>query len=485
MIPSAQDCEALASPVLSKPVMGWQRSWWHAACAPERDLICLSMARGGGKTATAAALAAAWFRQLSGGDIVIAASSFEQGKLLGRDARSMLQASNVDKIVVRDSNARFEIEHKPSGTRLRVIGSNPGRAQGLRPALIVADEPASWPRPSASELLSVLLTARGKIDGSRMIILGTRAGDPQHFWERLLAEPGPRSHVTLFAAKPDCDLSEESEWHKANPSLAHNLPNIEQIRGEATEAERDSAQAQRFRALRLNSGVDVVEKATSILAPGVWADLEDAPNNVEELSDEYCLGLDLGGSVSLSAAAAYWPDTGRLDVLAAIGGVPSLVERGKQFGSPHLFVDAARDGHLLVSKNRNADPAALLSQAIMRWGIPEIIVADRYRNTELLDLVDELGVNCEIEWRGAGWKDASSDCRRFIRSCHSRKVSPVRTELLDASIASARLVVDTAGNQKLGHRADRPDDLCAASILACAEGDRRGAARPTLRFARI
>ena len=481
--PTAALCEEVASRVLDKPILSWQREWWHECCRRDipRDLLYLSCARGAGKSAVAAALAAAWaLCKPPKADIIIVSGSFEMAKIVGRDAREMM--GDAPGWRWRNSQQRFEASHRESGTRLRVIGSNPNRLHGLRPALICVDEVAVLQQGPL--MLGVLSTALGKFPGARMVLIGTRAGDPMHHWEVALNNPDPRSHVTMFAADPDCDYADETQWMKANPSLeANNLPSINLLRREFAKAQRDPAQMQLFKALRLNLGVDIVENTASLLSPGVWEDLPDPDEPDDE--PEWICGLDVGGNVSLSGLAFYAPDLGRLETLAAIGGIPSLVERGKKFGAPHLFVDAQKQGHLLVSKNRNSDPAALLSEAIARWGVPEVIVADRYKSALVLDILDELGVNCEMVWRGQGWRDGAEDTARFIRACHDGKVKPVRTELLDVSIVSARLMTSPSGDQKLGHRAERPDDLASACIAAVSEGARRGASRPTLRFATI
>ena len=57
-----------------------------------------------------------------------------------------------------------------------------------------------------------------------------------------------------------------------------------------------------------------------LLDVGVWADCErlDAPR-----AGECVWGVDLGGSAAQSAVAAYWPETGRLEALAAFPCEPS------------------------------------------------------------------------------------------------------------------------------------------------------------------
>ena len=489
---SGAQCEALASSVLSRPVAQFQRDFWSAACDSSHDLVAWSGARGVGKTAMAAGLAAATALSEPGGDVVIVASNFEQAKLLGRDARLMMGDAPGWKF--RDNSQRFEAESKSSGTRIRVMGSDPNRAQGLRISLAVCDEPASW-GPRGFDLLNVLLTARGKIENSKVCLIGTRAGSPNHWWEKLLSEPPPRAHVTVFSADADADPLDRDAWHQAMPSLSEPVPwpEISQIESEAEEANRDRAALQRFRALRLNAGIPLSESLVGLLDPGVWDSL-DSPETLPDgrtapqaSFGDYVLGLDLGGSMSLSGAVAYACRSGRLEAIAGIGSIPSLIDRGREIGAQHVFADAQRDGHLVVSPGRVADPRRLLNEAYSRWGEPQTVVCDRYRKSELLDIRDELSWlrRCGITFRGQGFRDGSEDVRRFQKSCYSNKVHPVRHELFDRSIAAVRLKVDPAGNQKLAHRSENIDDIASAAVLAVAEGDRRGTEPPTIRFAII
>ena len=472
--PSGADCERLAAAHFVVPPMPWQRKFWRAACRPGIDTVALTMARGGGKTATVAVVAAAWALRLPGADICVVAASFEQAKVMVRDIRAILRpfATREAGWVWRDNSQRCEAEHPESGTRIRTLGSQPGRLHGLRAQLLLLDEPAQWPGPSGEEMFAALATARGKLPHSRMIICGTRAADPSHWFERVLVDHSQRerSHVISYQAAPDTDPHDRRAWHRSNPSLRYGLPSREIMESEADAAAVDTGALASFRALRLNAGCPATEAVTGLLSAGVWAGLPPAPKP----EGPHVLGVDLGGSVSLAAVAAYWPATGRLDALAATGTIPSLSSRGKKLGASEAFLRAQADGQLVVTEGRNADPAALITTALDRWGTPAALICDRYRASELRDLIDREPrlARLNVVWRGQGWREGSEDVRRFVRWCHDGKVKPVSSELLDRSVACARLTHDPAGNSKLSHRAEKPDDLAAAAVLAVAHASR-------------
>ena len=145
----------------------------------------LAVARGNGKTALVAGIAAAVvdpLGPLTGNrrEAVAVASSFAQATTVFEDVLSFLRGKhdlgNRKIWRVQDSANRAVVEHRPSGARVRCIGSDPARAHGLRPFLVLADEPGQWDSAKSERMLAALRTGLGKMPGSKMITLGTRPG---------------------------------------------------------------------------------------------------------------------------------------------------------------------------------------------------------------------------------------------------------------------------------------------------------------------
>ena len=116
-----------------------------------------------------------------------------------------------------------------------------------------------------------------------------------------------------------------------------------------------------------------------------------------------------------------------------------------------------------------------------RFGKPDLVVADRWREAELRDALEASGVPpVAFEARGMGFKDGAEDVRAFRRSCAEGKVAPAPSLLLRSAMAEARTVSDPAGNAKLcngsegGRRMRAKDDAAAAAILAVSAGVRSG-----------
>ena len=126
-----------------------------------------------------------------------------------------------------------------------------------------------------------------------------------------------------------------------------------------------------------------------------------------------------------SAVAAFWPETGALSCIAAFPEQPSLEERGLRDGCGRLYRDCADRGELLTLGQRAVDVGALLRAGMERFGKPDLVVADRWREAELRDALEAANVPpATLEVRGMGFKDGAEDVRQFRRACAEGRVSP-------------------------------------------------------------
>jgi len=182
---------------------------------------------------------------------------------------------------------------------LRVLGSDPRRLHGAAPKLIWADEVAQWPETQIDWMLAALETSRGKIPGSKMLWLGTRAARPDHPFEAAFNQVGYAEdeiavQSQIHAARKTDPVFQRRTWKKANPGL-DRFPDLERaIRQEAKRAKIDPQALARFRALRLNMGVgDTVESV--LIDADLWESIEV---EMPDRSGPYVLGLDLGQSAA-------------------------------------------------------------------------------------------------------------------------------------------------------------------------------------------
>ena len=378
---------------------------------------------------------------------------------------------------VWDTAQQARIEDKRTGTRIRCVGSDPRRAHGLAPVLVLADEGAQWPPSTGDRVVAALRTAAGKQPFCRFVAIGTRPADESHWFARLL--DGGADSAQVHAADPDDPPFRKRTWIKANPSLPY-MPNLEAaIRREAANAKRDESAMQSFRALRLNQGTSDVQVSV-LLEASTWRRITgDVPREGRPV-----LGWDFGQSEAMAACAAYWPASGRLEALASFPREPGLAERGTQDGVGDLYLRMATRGELVLTGGEAVNLAEFVELARERFGVPAAMALDRWRATEARDIFRRVGLGAvPLAERGMGFRDGAEDVRGFRRACVEGKVSPAPSLLLTAAMAEARTVSDPAGNAKLakatqgGRRRRAKDDAAAAAILAVAYGSRR-ARRP-------
>ena len=451
----------------------------------------LTLARGGGKSGLASALALDSIRPSGvlhrvGGETVIVASSFGQARIIFEAVKTSLELLGEDgEYRIRDQQNLADIQHCETKARLRVAGSDNRRAHGWRFNLAIVDEPAQH-GPRGEILAAAIRTALGKRKDARVVYIGTRPSSDAHFFARLLGEDDKSVFSLAYAAPDDADPFAVSTWRRANPAMRYGMPDIEVLRAEARMARRDPAELASFRSLRLNQGTSEVE-SQHLIDSLVWRSIE-----TEELPPRegpMALGIDLGYTSAFCAAAAYWPQTHRLEGFVACGHNPPLSERAIADGVSGVYETMRDRGELVQIDDRVVPIGPFLQEAVRRYGQPQAVAADRYRDGELESACRKERLHLpEPTWRGQGYKDGGVDVRAFRTAVLSDKVAAPVSMAMRAALAEAKTVFDTgAANEKLAksgegqHRRRGRDDLAAAIILAVAEGSRREADKPASR----
>ena len=460
-------------------VLPWQRQFVRGAFADGVGTAALSVARGNGKSALLSGVAAAALNgplAVPRGETLIVASSFMQATICFEHVVAFMDDKLKDRSRWRlwQSGQLAKIEDRKTGASVRCLGSDPRRAHGLAPSLVLADEPAQWPPSTGERMLSALMTSMGKQMDAKLIALGTRPSGADHWFSKMLA--GTSDYAQCHAADTDAPPFNKRTWRTANPSLSHMPDLAAAIRKEAGHAKTDPALLAGFRALRLNGGTSDTEESV-LLEAQTWSGIEG-----EADPGGPCVwGCDLGTSAAMSAVACYWPESGRLETVAAFPVEPTLGERGLRDGVGGLYQQCAERGELIQTGQRAVDLGGLLQNALERFGRPSRIAADRWREAELRDALDKAGVPpAALEIRGQGYKDGAEDVRLFRRGILEGRVTPCRSLLMAYAMAEARVVTDPAGNSKLakqsegGRRMRARDDAAAAAILAVAAGTREG-----------
>ena len=351
----------------------------------------------------------------------------------------------------------------------------PKKAHGIAPRLVLFDEPAQFDPGTRDQMFSAIKTSLGKIKGSRMISLGTQSSDGSHWFQSMLNKVGCR-YSTLYAAPKDADIFSRKTWNKANPSLKYMPELLKQIREEAKDCKKDATLIPQFRALRLNQGVSDTMRLP-LLDADTWAAMETE----EPVCEGLCVwGIDLSAGSAFSSISAYYPQTGGLKTVAAFGDNPSLLERGTHDSVGPLYEKMFVRGEIILTPGRSIDVPMLIREALDRFGPPDCVVADRFKQNDLIDALESSGIPpCPTIFRGMGFKDGAEDVRHFRRACLLDRVTPEISLLMRSAMAEAVVISDPAGNEKLckgsegSRRQNARDDAVASSILAVAAGARK------------
>ena len=445
-----------------------------ADAAPGRFRVtAFSIARGGAKTWLAGAVAAD--ELVRGGNAYAIASSFRQASLTFGDAKAALihrfgKAAWGKRFAFRDSTQECRVEDKVSGGMLRAVGSDVERTHGWKPSLMLLDEPAQL-KKGGERLWAALITSLGKVEGSRLMVFGTRPASSAHFFSKLLISDDPDIRTHVYAADPEASPFSWRNVARANPGLRHGFPDRGELEMEMRLAKKDALALQAWRSLRLNLGESEAPQRMRLAEAGLWEQARSLPVTAPEGPTIW--GLDLGGVRALTSLACYWPLTGRLDVISAIGGIPNLVDRGAADGCGPLYSAAAQEGGLLVSGGmRMPDVDMMLRTGFSEWGPPVAVVADRYRRGETEDAVRSLPLR--LHFTHGGSEEGAESVARFRKALAEGRVRPVPRRLLDYAVEQARVRQTVVGDlvMDLKKAEGVRDDPAAASVLAVSFGDK-------------
>lgn len=466
-------------------VLDWQADFIRGALAEGVRTAALSLARNNGKSVLVAALACAHLcgpAATKRGQILCVASSFAQAKIVFGHVLAFLadeMAENPRDWHIVDNMARASILHKPTGSELRAIASDPRRMHGLAPSLILADEPAQWETNKSNKALAALVTGMGKQPDARMIAIGTRPADPQHWFQKWL--DGGADFRLMYAAPERLKPFGMAALKRANPSWEH-LPSLRaNALGEMRKAKKDPAALPSYRALILNQGVaDTLRN--SLLDPAVWrkhCETDELPERV----GQPVWGIDLGSGYSMSAISAYWSESGRLETMAALPSDPDLEARGRRDGVGGEYQRMHERGELLVLGRRIVPIPELLDIALERFGQPRMVVADSWREKELQDALDMAGVPAtQWESRRQGFYSQGEDVRELRKAVLEDAVKTAPSLLLTSALREAVCKMDDAANEKLsksaseGARSGGKSDAAVATLLAVSAGRRHPSA---------
>ena len=294
-------------------------------------------------------------------------------------------------------------------------------------------------------------------------------GDGPFVPELMELQDDPAVAVHLHQAPADADPSDPSTWRAANPGLG-TIKSIEYMQDRARMAARNPNDASDFLAHDLNRpGAPAREL---IVTPAQWAELvtDDPPRR----EGPCVVGLDAGGSSSMTAAVVVWPATGRLEARGAFPAIPDLTERGRGDGVGRRYLQLEAAGELRTYAGRSTPVVPFLRDLADDLQGEQVlqIGADRHRLADVKDVLSDAQLRWQFVPRGMGASsiaDGSADVRAFQRCVYDRSITVAAgAELMLHAVVESELRRDPAGNPAIekARQRGRIDPLSAAVIAA-------------------
>lgn len=474
-------------PLAGKPIRlgDFQKRFIQGALNESVSIAALSVGRGAGKTMLGSGLAlAALLGKIDTQprrEVIVAAKTRDQGRIAWNFIEGLATSlpTKTRKLLTFVRSPRLEVRYEGDGGGhvLRVLASDAKNALGLAPVFALLDERGFWDRDKGDALEAAIFSALGKRSG-RALVISTSAPDDAHSFSKLLDEPSGNMYVQEHRAPEGCAPDDIQALKVANPGAESGIgSSVEWLQNEARRAiQRGGNTLSNFRLFNLNQRVSG-ETRDMLLTTDEWlrCEFQELPPR-----DGQCvIGIDLGGSASMTAAAFYWPNSNRLECLGWFPTQPSLLDRGQRDGVGNRYTEMAGRGELSTMGAMTVPVARWLFE-VMRHVEGERIAAlcmDRYKQAELGQAIDAAGIRVPLIWRGFGFKDGNEDCDRFRRACYDGLVKTTPSLLLRSAFADAVCLRDPANNIKLAKaRSLGRIDAASATVLAVAQGARMLAA---------
>ena len=443
-------------------VLPWQQETLEAI--NDYSILAITMARGNGKTSFVSGLACSCLvpegaLNVNRGQVPLIASSFDQAGLafdhIKHFLKERMENDNNEEGKLRypwrtvDNSHQSEIEHVPSSTVLKCRGSDPKRAHGLAPSFAILDEPAKW-ISGGRDMWSAIKTSKGKQINPKILLIGTRPDTEDHFFSEILNNPTEDVFVLDYKADQEGDAFSMEQVRKANPSYDY-LPELRIAIDEDMRSAREGGQDYHtYRALRLNLGTPEVAEKEYIIAYSDWQAIKT--ENPGKREGPVFLAIDLGDGFSMTAFAAYWALTGRLEVYGAFPATPELHEHGKIDAVGDRYVRMHERGELKIYPGMATNNQRFLSDMFDLYKEYEFggVSADRYKEKITKQAIVSAQVKGEIEYRAVGrGQDGNADVVAFQMEIREAHLNIYPSLLMDSAIRDSVITRDTNGNAAL------------------------------------
>ena len=458
----------------------WQVEWVQGAFAPGVREAGLSIARKNGKSSLVAAILLDFLigvRQLPGWRAVVCSLTAQLAGELRKLVEDLARASGYLEELgggrSKPSPGHIGVFRAPFPGRIigpegevTLLAADKATGHAVGADLAIVDE-AGLLQESHRDLWNAMLSSTSGRDG-RFWAISVR-GDGPMFSELADRELDPAVFWREYAAEEHCELDDPEAWAAANPGLATGIKSLAYMRDRSRAVLQVPADQNAFRSLDLNQPQLPTREA--LCAPNDWAACEvEHVDDLPARAGPCLVGFDCGMAQSMTASAAYWPETGRLEVRAAFPEVPTLKIRGKSDGVGGIYEKMHDRGELELHPGRVVDVGSFLQDvASSLKGSPvACAAADSYRRTEAEQALETADADWPMSWRAnMGGKEGTHDVGAFQKAVLRGEVRVVKSYLLRQGLKEAEVKYNSVGHPSLGrYRAKGRIDVVAASVLA-------------------
>ena len=460
-----------SGPLAGEPfeIRRWQASFLRLALAEGVREAGLSVARKNGKSGLIAALVAGHLAgplNRRGWRAAVVSLNHQLSLELREAVAGLVAASGLAGVELQRA-----VIYGHRGSRVDFLAADRATGHALGLDLAVVDE-AGLLLERDRPLWNAMLTSTSGRDG-RLVAISIRGEGPM-FGELAERADDPAVAWVEYAAREDAALDDPAAWAAANPGLAGGIKSRRYMADMARRALAVPAEQPSFRAYDLNLPQEPSREMIVSVRDWQACVVERLPAR----GGDCFLGLDIGGSSSMTAAVAYWPATGRLEAWGAFPGTPDLRTRGEADGVGGLYERMRTRGEIAVYPGRVTDAVRFIEDAANRLAGESVACcsADRYRREEVRDAMMGSGVRWPMAWRGQGAGHSahgSADVRGFASEVQGGHVATLRNLMLEHAIAVSSVKRDPSGNPKIerAHEKGRNDAL-QAGVLALGLGAR-------------
>ena len=454
----------------------WQMRFLRCAWKPGVIESGLSVSRKNGKTGMVAILALAHLigplRHYDWRGLV-ASQSKQLTQELGDAVLSTAEVSGYSgRLETRKKSSSCDAITGPDRVRLELHTCSRRTGHSSSVNLVVVDEAGlllERDRPQWEALLSATSARKN----GRLLAIGIRGSGPM--FAELLGDQKRYCAVRNYSAPSTARIDDPQAWKSANPGLG-TIKSLSYMRAASERAKNRRRSQAQFKIMELNIPQDASREPLLSIEEWLRVAVEN-PKDLPPKAGGVVVGLDLGGSRSMSAAFFGWPASGRTESIGCFPTEPSLLERGRLDGCGSSYQLMQQRGELCQFGKNLTDVSAFLEEIRTRLEGQEVLalLTDRYRKAEMLEYGQKVKLRWPVVWRGQGAgrrADGSYDVRSLAHLVENSAIKHTRSLLIEQALADSELRRDESGNPALA-RSDQNSRIDILSAMVMVAGNLR------------